>query len=259
MDNNPVEQNIEPGLSPDYLRKMLSAFMHGARSILELTSFHDSARAIFDYCREVTGAKSGYVALLNEHGDENEVLFLEDGGLECTVDPELPMPIRGLRAESYETGKAVFHNSFMESDWVKFMPEGHVYLKNVMFAPLMIEGQAIGLIGLANKDGDFNENDAQVAAVFGEMAAVALYNNRVHDKLAETEKNLTHKVEELNQALAEVKTLKGFIPICSYCRKIRNDKGYWDKLETYICEHSEAQLSHGICEECLAKYFPENT
>lgn len=82
----------------------LDAIVQGARAILEKQSFAEAARAIFDRCREMTGALSGYVALLNEDGSENEVLFLDAGGLPCSVDPELPMPIRGLRATAYETG-----------------------------------------------------------------------------------------------------------------------------------------------------------
>ena len=55
----------------------------------------------------------------------------------------------------------------------------------------------------------------------------------------------------------EIKTLRGLLPICSYCKKIRDDKGYWSQIETYISDHSEAEFSHSICQECLEKYFPD--
>ena len=61
-------------------------------------------------------------------------------------------------------------------------------------------------------------------------------------------------ITELRKALDEIKTLKGIIPICSYCKKIRDDKGAWDKVETYICAHSEAEFSHGICPECYKSF-----
>lgn len=64
-------------------------------------------------------------------------------------------------------------------------------------------------------------------------------------------------IENLRKALAEIKTLKGIVPICSFCKKIRDDAGYWNQLEQYIKEHSDAQLSHGICPECAQKYFSE--
>lgn len=63
-------------------------------------------------------------------------------------------------------------------------------------------------------------------------------------------------VEELQKALLEVKTLRGFLPICSHCKKIRDDKGYWNQIESYISNNSEAVFSHGICEECAEKHYP---
>jgi len=129
----------------------LDAVIRGARAILHKQKFTDTARAIFDLCCEMTGATSGYVALLTADGENNEVLFLETGGLPCTADPALPMPIRGLRATTYKTHKATYDNDFMNSKWVKYIPEGHVALKNVMFAPLNLDGKTVGLLGLANK------------------------------------------------------------------------------------------------------------
>lgn len=60
-------------------------------------------------------------------------------------------------------------------------------------------------------------------------------------------------IAKLNAALAEVDTLRGLLPICSYCKKIKDEKGAWKKLETYIRTHTQANFSHGICPECLKK------
>jgi len=62
---------------------------------------------------------------------------------------------------------------------------------------------------------------------------------------------------ELQKSLEEIKTLKGIIPICMHCKGIRDDKRSWTQLEKFITEHSDAQFSHGICEKCLEKYYPE--
>jgi two-component system, cell cycle sensor histidine kinase and response regulator CckA len=64
-------------------------------------------------------------------------------------------------------------------------------------------------------------------------------------------------VLELRDALSKVKTLSGLLPVCASCKKIRNDKGYWEQMETYIKEHSEADFSHGICPECAQKLYPD--
>lgn len=69
--------------------------------------------------------------------------------------------------------------------------------------------------------------------------------------------DLQNKNRELAEALENVKTLSGFIPICMHCKKIRDDAGYWNQLESYLHTHSDAQLSHGICPECTKKLYPE--
>jgi PAS domain S-box-containing protein len=66
-------------------------------------------------------------------------------------------------------------------------------------------------------------------------------------------------VAQLQQALADVKTLRGLVPICAWCRKVRNDQGYWGVIEEFLRDHSEAEISHGVCPECLEKHFPEET
>ncbi|MCX5902548.1 MAG: PAS domain S-box protein, partial [Proteobacteria bacterium] len=64
-------------------------------------------------------------------------------------------------------------------------------------------------------------------------------------------------IAELQKALVQVKTLSGFIPICSSCKKVRNDSGYWEQVEGYISTHSEAEFSHSICPDCAQKLYPE--
>ena len=63
--------------------------------------------------------------------------------------------------------------------------------------------------------------------------------------------------QELHDALAKVKLLSGLLPICASCKKIRNDTGYWDEIENYIAEHSEADFTHGFCQECIKKLYPD--
>ena len=64
-------------------------------------------------------------------------------------------------------------------------------------------------------------------------------------------------VVELRESLSKVKTLSGLLPICAHCKKIRNDKGYWIQIESYIRSHSEAEFSHGLCPACLQQYYPD--
>ena len=74
-------------------------------------------------------------------------------------------------------------------------------------------------------------------------------------KVIELQSLLAGRIAELQEAMAQIKTLRGLLPICMYCKKIRDDKQYWQQVEGYIAKHSEAQFSHGICPDCYKKYF----
>lgn len=64
-------------------------------------------------------------------------------------------------------------------------------------------------------------------------------------------------IAKLQDAMTQIKTLSGLLPICANCKKIRNDEGYWERIETYIAHHTEAQFTHGICPECVKTLYPD--
>ena len=99
------------------------------------------------------------------------------------------------------------------------------------------------------------------------IALKETFADRLEERTAEleaTNAQLRHEIEErkqliteLQKAITRVRTLSGLLPICSSCKKIRDDKGYWNRLETYIQDHSDAAFSHGICPECFKKIYPD--
>lgn len=80
---------------------------------------------------------------------------------------------------------------------------------------------------------------------------------RAEDQLREREEEQRHLISDLQKALGEIKTLKGLLPICPTCKKIRDDKGYWNQLEVYISTHTDATLTHGVCPHCAEEYRAE--
>ncbi|MBN1357783.1 PAS domain S-box protein [Candidatus Bathyarchaeota archaeon] len=199
-----MEQELLETLEVSQQRESeILALLKASKAVLYNREFQPIARVIFDTCKELIGASAGYVSLLSHEGKENDVLFLDSGKLPCSVDPNLPMPIRGLRGETYRTGEVAYHNDFMHSKWVKLMPEGHVKLKNVLFAPLIIDKKTVGIIGLANKPGGFSERDANMAVAFGEIASIALINSRMLETLEENEKRLKAYTERLEELVEE--------------------------------------------------------
>ncbi len=110
-------------------------------------------------------------------------------------------------------------------------------------------------------------------AVFGTLCAVDTKENKwgaqsedliqtfrdaieAHLALIVAMEDLDKRNEELEIALSEVKTLRGYLPICALCKKIRDDKGYWSQVETYITEHTDALFSHSLCPDCAKKLYP---
>jgi uncharacterized small protein (DUF1192 family) len=89
---------------------------------------------------------------------------------------------------------------------------------------------------------------------FVTAAALTIYSGRA---LSQTIASLDEERNRLEELLSKVKTLRGLIPICAICKKIRSDKGYWRQIEAYIGEHSDANFSHGICPECARDFYPD--
>jgi phosphoserine phosphatase RsbU/P len=80
---------------------------------------------------------------------------------------------------------------------------------------------------------------------------------QVAQRIIELQSALSDRVEELEDALAQVKKLQGILPICMHCHRIRTDRESWERIENYIQDHSEAEFSHGLCPECLEKHYPK--
>lgn len=119
---------------------------------------------------------------------------------------------------------------------------------------------SITMYGIAHKDRSFESALFVLSAGLLFTALLTLYlftTERYSIALRESLTEREKLISELQDALARIKTLRGFVPICSYCKKIRNDKNYWEHLETYITERSEAEFTHSICPECASKVMAE--
>ncbi len=110
--------------------------------------------------------------------------------------------------------------------------------------------------------GDFThapEMGFEIVGLFGSaiMLAGVVLIRPIFISLTTTERTQRELVGELQNALSRIKTLSGMLPICSSCKKIRDDQGYWNQIEAYVSDHSEAEFSHSICPECVKKLYPQ--
>ena len=78
---------------------------------------------------------------------------------------------------------------------------------------------------------------------------------QVGERILKLQSELATRVKELQEALDKIETLEGILPICMYCKKIRNDQNYWQQVESYISQHSQAEFTHGLCPECFEKHI----
>lgn len=122
------------------------------------------------------------------------------------------------------------------------------FLVTVMAFPILYV-----YIRLQSRRADVKIEDRPVLSILKQIA-------EIEEELTEAQAEIIRRKEAeeaLLKALKEVKTLRGMIPICAGCKSIRNDEGYWERIEIYIQAHSDAQFSHGLCPDCQKEYFPD--
>jgi hypothetical protein len=112
-------------------------------------------------------------------------------------------------------------------------------------------------IPLVTKDGTQIPVDTNVTQGYWGNQKAFFFLNRDITMRKQAEDEREKLIQELQVALIEIKTLSGLLPICSYCKKIRDDKGYWNIIESYVQKHSNAQFTHSICPECAKKHYPD--
>ena len=139
--------------------------------------------------------------------------------------------------------------------------EDHALTKKTFAELLRSQGKVITIqTRVRHKDGSWRWVESVCMNLLdkpGVQAVVANFRDITERKEAEGEREKL--IRELQSALAQVTTLSGLLPICAWCKKIRDDEGYWQDVEGYLRKHSQVDFSHGICPDCVAKYRAEYT
>jgi hypothetical protein len=215
-----------------------------------------SEREITDFALEeavrLTRSKGGYLHFFNE--DEQTIQLYswsKDVLKTCTAKPDhhYPLDAAGVWADSVRFRREVIHNDYQSLANKKGYPEGHFHLMRHLGIPIFDGNRIVGVTGVGNKEEQYDESDArQITLFMNSMWGIM--------KQRHSEQERERLILELKDAIAKVKTLSGLLPICANCKNIRDDKGYWNQIETYISEHTGAEFSHGICPACAEKLYP---
>ena len=116
--------------------------------------------------------------------------------------------------------------------------------ESIALVPIKIKEQRLGLIQINDKEKQkFDLELIEYIEMIGEQVGLAVQNSLIYSKL--------------KKAFEEINVLQGLIPICAKCKKIRDDKGYWHQVESYLEKHSNMQFTHGICMECAKQLYPD--
>jgi PAS domain S-box-containing protein len=161
-----------------------------------------------------------------------------------------PISQAGVWADSIRQKKPIIHNDYASLAQRKGLPPGHAEVIRELVVPIMRGGNIVAILGVGNKPADYTEKDIEMVSYLADVAWNIAENKRLEEDRGKL-------VQELRESLAKVKALSGLLPICSSCKKIRDDQGYWMQIENYISVHSEAEFSHSLCPNCLQKLYPE--
>ena len=133
------------------------------------------------------------------------------------------------------------------------------YAKTYVFPKFLKTGTIKGEeLQLQRKDGTVIDVSLNESAVRGENGDILRSRSVWRDitKRKEVEAEREELIDNLQEALQEIKTLKGILPICSFCKKVRDDKGSWEQLDVYVHKYSDANISHGVCPDCAKEHYP---
>ena len=158
----------------------------------------------------------------------------------------------GLYCETVINSKSklLVPNALLDEKWKDNPDIKHNMISYLGFPIILPDGKPFGTICvLDNKENTYSKTFEDLIRNFRDVI-------QSHLELTYMNRALGEKNKKITDYLHEIKVLRGILPICSYCKKIRNQEGAWIRLEDYIGKRSEAKFSHGICNECMAKYYP---
>jgi hypothetical protein len=201
----------------------------------------------------MTESQYGFFGFINDDESEMKIYSWSESVMnDCSISFKpliFSIEKSGIWGNAVRERKPVVYNDYsMELANKKGVPEGHVTIKRLISVPVFsTTGKIVALGCVANKKEDYDDED--------ESQLIAYLNNI--QLILESRKREEERKHLLEKSLSELKILRGMLPLCSFCKKIRDDKGYWEQVDVYIHKYSEADISHSICPQCLEKHYPE--
>jgi hypothetical protein len=223
-------------------------------AVMDSFSIDEILHFTLEEAARLTGSPIGYFHFVNP---DQKTIRLQAWSKEtlkyCTAaekETHYPIEKAGVWVDCIHQKKPVIHNDYKILRHKKGLPDGHVAIERDLGVPVFNKDKIIAVLGVGNKPVPYTQRDTDKISLLAESAATIIQRKRA-------EEDREKVVRELQEALVQVKTLSGLLPICSSCKKIRDDTGYWNQIETYLHKHSEAEFTHSICPDCIKKLYPD--
>ena len=170
---------------------MLRTLLACSQVILQKDDFESTVKYIFEMCSKLTESKCGFVSLYDDQHEYHNIIFAQTGDFSCNINRDHPIKINGFMKIMYDKKNTTYYNDFSNQSMAsQILPDGHITLNNVLFSPFIHDGEVVGILGLANKSGNYTDADIQIVEPFAEMAAISLKNSKTLNRLVISEEKL---------------------------------------------------------------------
>ncbi len=196
MTKSPTALSEDDSRSAD-----VAAVLAAARAVLENRAFADAAKAVFGACKTILGADAGLIAVCAPRKPAFDITFLDPGNLDLVAAAGMPAQLQRLSVRARK-GKTVFANHLSKESGTT--PSGRRALESAIFAPIIVAGEVVGLLGLINKAGGFSSDDSRFAEAFARLIALAMLNSRTINGLEKNRERVEGEFRTLVESLPDI-------------------------------------------------------
>jgi hypothetical protein len=173
-----------------------------------------------------------------------------------------PVSAAGVWVDCIRERRTVIHNDYKKLQHRRGLPQGHVAVIREMSVPLFDGNTIVAILGVGNKESAYTAQDETLITLFAQNAWNLIIRKRTYENLQEHKHHLENLVlkrtetleksnAQLQEALNEIHRLRGLLPICPHCKKVRDCCEYWQAVEEYIAQKPNLMFSHGLCPDCF--------
>ncbi len=226
------------------------------RAILAAESVPEMARSALRRMEQIVPSEEAFLAVFDPAGGPAQVISRNDQATPLgMVDPALP-GVGLLGFSEWDALETTTDLAAVAGRNPKLDRLFQSRLRSCVAVPLHTDGRRFGLLVLADsRPSAFTGEHRKIADEIARQLAIAFQQARLREQLQqhadELERRVEERTRELRESLENVKQLQGLLPICAWCKKVRDDKDYWHEVEHYVAAHTEARFTHGICPACM--------